>query len=117
MNWIAAGAVSALIAVSAGAFGAHALRGRLEPRMLDTFEVGARYQMYHALAMVAVGLMGAAAAPAGWCFLVGTVLFSGSLYGLSITGAKVFGPITPVGGLLFIVGWALLARAALLRGA
>ncbi len=83
--------------------------------MLEVFEIGVRYQMFHALALIAVGLMGNASA-AGWCFLAGTVLFSGSLYAMSLTGAKWFGPITPLGGLLFLVGWVLVARAALSKG-
>ncbi len=116
MNWTAVGSISALVSVALGAFGAHALRSRLDERMLEVFEVGVRYQMFHALALVAVGFLAqttARAHPAGWCFLVGTLFFSGSLYGLSLTGAKFFGPITPIGGLLFIVGWALTTRAAL----
>jgi uncharacterized membrane protein YgdD (TMEM256/DUF423 family) len=112
VNWTAIGAISAFIAVALGAFGAHGLRNTLEPRMLEVFEVGVRYQMYHALALVAVGTVSNANL-AGWFFLAGTVLFSGSLYGLALTGARFFGPITPLGGLCFLVGWAMVAKAAL----
>jgi uncharacterized membrane protein YgdD (TMEM256/DUF423 family) len=98
--------------VAFGAFGAHALKSRLEPAMLKTFEVGVRYQMYHALALIAVGLLAhrdSSVSRAGWFFAVGTVLFSGSLYGLSLTGLRFFGPITPIGGVCFLSGWAMLA--------
>lgn len=125
-TWIRVGAILGFLAVAAGAFGAHALKERmnLEPRLLETFETGVRYQMIHALAIVAVGLLaiqgGASSAlqVAGWAFLVGVVLFSGSLYGLA-TGVgprAVLGPITPVGGLCYLVGWVALALAATGRG-
>ena len=99
------GALSAALAVAAGAFGAHALRARVEPRLLEVFETGARYQMYHALALFAVAWVatrGAAAQgpaiAAGWCFVAGTVLFSGSLYAMTFTGIRALGAITPLGG-------------------
>ena len=112
------GALSALIAVAAGAFGAHALRERLAPDMLAVFETGARYQMYHALGLLAVAWAvarwpGSSAGLAGWLFVAGTVLFSGSLYLLALTGTRWLGAITPLGGLAFIAGWAGLAWAAL----
>ena len=112
------GALSALLAVAAGAFGAHALRERLAPDMLAVFETGARYQMYHALGLLAVAWAvarwpGSAAGLAGWLFLAGTLLFSGSLYLLTLTGQRWLGAITPLGGLAFILGWAALAWAAL----
>ena len=112
------GALSALLAVAAGAFGAHALRERLAPDMLAVFETGARYQMYHALGLLAVAWAvarwpGSAAGLAGWLFLAGTLLFSGSLYLLTLTGQRWLGAITPLGGLAFIAGWASLAWAAL----
>lgn len=118
------GAISAGTAVAAGAFGAHALRARLEPRLLEVFETAARYQMYHALAMIAVGLIIAAvpraarhATIAGWCFLAGTVLFSGSLYAMAFTGLRALGAITPLGGVAFIAGWGVLARGSALASA
>ena len=115
------GCVSAFVAVALGAFGAHALRGRLVPDMLAVFEIGVRYQMYHALALLAVGGIaarwgGSAAVAAGWLFVAGTVLFSGSLYALAFTGQRWLGAVTPVGGAALLVGWAALAWAAWARG-
>ena len=109
-----AGALSAFIAVAAGAFGAHALRARLPADLLAVFETGARYQMYHALALLAVAWAsnhwpGTPLRLAGWLFIGGTLLFSGSLYLLALTGARWLGAITPLGGLLFLAGWAALA--------
>ncbi len=111
------GAVSAAISVAAGAFGAHSLRQTIEPSLLDVFETGARYQMYHALALVGVGLVASRwpsslLASAGWLFVAGTVLFTGSLYAMTFTGIRVLGAITPLGGLCFIGGWICLAVAA-----
>src|SRR5690349_24356696 len=111
------GALAGFLAVAFGAFGAHALRARLSPEMLAVFETGVRYQMYHALALL---LVAAAAArfggwmvtAAGWLFTVGIVLFSGSLYALALTGVTTLGAITPIGGLAFLIGWALLAIVA-----
>ena len=119
--FFALGALSALVAVAAGAFGAHALRERLAPEMLAVFEVGARYHMYHALALLAAAWAigrwpGGTAVTAGWLFVAGTLVFSGSLYLLSLTGQRWLGAVTPLGGLAFILGWAALAWAAL-RGA
>ncbi len=116
--WIATGAASSFVSVAAGAFGAHVLRARLEADLLAVFETGARYQMYHALALVAVGLLCAyspstAGTVAGVGFAAGTVLFSGSLYLLALTGTRWLGAITPVGGVAFLVGWVALAVAAL----
>ena len=114
---IAVGAVNGAIAVGAGAFAAHGLRDRLEPRALEVFDTAARYQMYHALAIVLVGVVvGAFARPraaiAGWLFTAGIVLFSGSLYALALTDVKTLGAITPIGGVLFLAGWAWLAWSA-----
>jgi len=110
---VALGAVNAALAVAAGAFAAHGLRERLAARALEVFETGARYQMYHALAMVFAGMMVArGATTAGWIFQAGIVLFSGSLYALALTDVKVLGAITPIGGLLFLVGWLWLAVTA-----
>ncbi len=110
------GAGSAFIAVAAGAFGAHALRARLSPELLAAFETGARYQMYHALGLLAVAWAasrwpGALAQAAGWLFLTGTVLFSGSLYALALSGVRWLGAITPLGGAAFLAGWICLALA------
>ena len=103
--------------MAAGAFGAHALRARLEPDLLAVFETGARYQMYHALALVGVGLAaehwaGPLLRVAGWLFIAGTVLFSGSLYLLSAHAPRIVGAVTPLGGLCFIIGWACFAAGA-----
>jgi len=111
------GAVAAFIGVAFGAFGAHALRGRLSPDMLEVFETGVRYQMYHALALLltAVALArfdGWIVRSAGWLFTAGIILFSGSLYALALSGVRVLGAITPIGGLAFLAGWAFLAVAA-----
>ena len=107
------GALSAVTGVGLGAFAAHGLRGRLDADMLAVFETGVRYQIYHALALLAVAWAttrwpGSAITGAGWCFTAGTLLFSGSLYVLSVTGQRWLGAITPLGGLLFIAGWLLL---------
>jgi uncharacterized membrane protein YgdD (TMEM256/DUF423 family) len=116
--FVGLGALSGLLAVAAGAFGAHALRERLAPDTLGVFETAARYQMYHALALLAAGWAlgrwpGAAALAAGWLFVAGTVVFCGSLYVLTLTGQRWLGAITPLGGLAFIAGWGALAWAAL----
>lgn len=114
--WI--GALAAFIGVALGAFGAHGLRGRLSPESLNVFETGVRYQMYHAFGIfiVAIALTrfgGSMVRTAGWLFTLGIVVFSGSLYALALTGVRTFGAITPIGGLAFLGGWALLAWAAL----
>jgi uncharacterized membrane protein YgdD (TMEM256/DUF423 family) len=112
--FLSLGALLAGIAVAAGAFGAHALRARLEPDMLTVFETGARYHMYHALALVAVAWAvvrwpESQAAVAGWLFVAGIVVFSGSLYALALSGVRALGAITPLGGLCFLAGWGVLA--------
>jgi uncharacterized membrane protein YgdD (TMEM256/DUF423 family) len=112
---ITAGAVNAAIAVAAGAFAAHALRGELEPRMLEAFDTGARYQMYHALAMILAGALAPnipGASRAGLLFQLGIVLFSGSLYALAGTEIHALGFITPFGGVAFLVGWVWLAATS-----
>jgi uncharacterized membrane protein YgdD (TMEM256/DUF423 family) len=119
-TFLALGAVFGGLAVAAGAFGAHGLRGRLAPDMLEVFETAARYEMYHALALLAVAAAVArwpesAAAAAGWCFVAGILVFSGSLYVLALTGVRWLGAITPLGGVAFLVGWGLLAWSALRR--
>ncbi len=110
----ALGGASAFIAMAAGAFGAHALRSRLSPELLAAFETGARYQMYHALALLAVAWAMTrwpvpAVRAAGWLFVAGTVIFSGSLYLLALTGTRTVGAVTPLGGLAFLAGWLALA--------
>jgi uncharacterized membrane protein YgdD (TMEM256/DUF423 family) len=111
------GAVLAALGVAAGAFGAHALRVRLTPEMLSVFETGVRYHLIHALGLLSVAWAttrwpGTATSLAGWLFLAGIVLFSGSLYALSISGVRALGAITPFGGAAFIAGWITLAWAA-----
>jgi len=116
--FFALGALFAGIGVAAGAFGAHGLRDRLSADMLTIFETGVRYHLIHALALLVTawattrwesGLI----AVAGWMFVVGIVVFSGSLYLLSLTETRWLGAITPIGGVAFLIGWALLAWAAL----
>jgi uncharacterized membrane protein YgdD (TMEM256/DUF423 family) len=114
------GAISAMLAVAAGAFGAHALRSRLTPEYLAVFETAVRYQMYHALALLAVAWAVSRWASflpviAGWLFVAGTVLFSGSLYILALTGARWLGAVAPLGGAAFLAGWICLAVAAIRR--
>lgn len=106
--------------VAAGAFGAHALQEKISDRSLEIFDTGTRYQMYHALALllVAVLLSRTTSSPnptliaSGWLFIIGTVIFSGSLYALSLTGIKYLGAVAPLGGLALMVGWGILAIAA-----
>ncbi len=117
-KWMVAGALNGLVAVAAGAFGAHYLKSRLSTDDLGTFEVAVRYQFYHALALLAVAILmhlrpSSGLQMAGACFLGGIVLFSGSLYGLSLCVWKWLGPVTPIGGLLLIVGWLMTAWSAL----
>jgi uncharacterized membrane protein YgdD (TMEM256/DUF423 family) len=121
--WLRIGAVWGGLAVAMGAFGAHGLKDRLnELGTSANFQTAAQYHMYHALAMVAIGVLGIVGrgggpfAVAGWAFLVGSLIFSGSLYLLSLTGMRWLGAITPIGGVLLLVGWAALAWAAGGRG-
>ena len=114
----ALGAMSAFVAVAAGAFGAHGLKARLAPDLLAVFEVAVRYQMYHALALIACAWAigkwpGTIVSSAGWLFVAGTIVFSGSLYALSLTGVRWLGALTPIGGLAFVAGWLCLAVAAM----
>ncbi|MGC4084565.1 MAG: DUF423 domain-containing protein [Vicinamibacterales bacterium] len=111
------GALMGFIGVGLGAFAAHGLKGRLSPDMLAIFETGVRYQMYHALALLALGAMmtraeGRAMVVAGCSFTAGILIFSGSLYALALTGVTILGAITPIGGVAFLVGWIALAFAA-----
>lgn len=112
----AIGALLAFLAVAAGAFGAHTLRGRLEPDLLAVFETGARYHMYHSLALLlsawaAARWPGLASRAAGWLFVAGILVFSGSLYLLALTGTRWLGAVTPLGGLAFLLGWLALGWA------
>ena len=111
------GCICAGLGVAAGAFGAHMLKGILDQPMLAVYDTATRYQMYHAFGMVLSGFAvrigrDAGTAKAGWRFLAGIFLFSGSLYGVSLLGVRWLGVVTPVGGALFIVGWGLLAWRA-----
>ena len=108
------GSISALIGVALGAFAAHALKDKLPPDLFNIFDVGVRYQMYHALGLFVVAWLCAqfpatAISTTGWLFVAGTVIFSGSLYVLSLTGLRWLGIVTPVGGLCFLAGWGWLA--------
>jgi uncharacterized membrane protein YgdD (TMEM256/DUF423 family) len=108
------GCISGFLGVALGAFGAHALKSRLDADLLATFEVGVRYQMYHAFALLAVGWAqtrwpGQALNASGWLFVAGTVIFSGSLYLLSLSGTRWLGAITPIGGVALLAGWLCLA--------
>jgi len=112
------GSASGGLAVAFGAFGAHVLQGRLSADLLANFETGARYQMYHALALLAAawaaGRWPGSSLPlaAGWAFVAGTLLFSGSLYLMALTGLRWLGAITPLGGVAFVGGWLCLLLAA-----
>ena len=111
--YLITGALLAGLSVVLGAFGAHGLKSVLTAQQLNTFEIGVRYQMYHALALLLLpALTGVVSSTwanrVAFCFVTGTVLFSGSLYALGISSIKWFGPITPVGGMFFIVGWGFL---------
>ncbi len=115
--FVIAGAISGFLGVAAGAFGAHALRDRLPADLLAIFETGVRYQMYHALALLgaawaATRWPGGFATASGWLFIAGTLIFSGSLYLLSLTGMRWLGAITPLGGVAFLAGWLCLFLAA-----
>ena len=117
MLWVRVGSVAMFLAVALGAFGAHALRQRLTPEMLAVFDVGVRYHVYHALALFAVAWVadrspGSLAQASGWAFALGIVVFSGSLYLLSVTGVRWLGAITPIGGTAFLAGWVLLFLAS-----
>ncbi len=105
------------LSVVLGAFGAHALKSRLSPEMLAIFETGVRYQMYHALAMLGTGILALQLPAGGWgksamCFFIGSVIFSGSLYILVASGVKIWGAVTPVGGVFMLIGWILFLLSA-----
>ncbi|BAY17881.1 hypothetical protein NIES2109_04780 [Nostoc sp. HK-01] len=117
--FLSVAAVLGGLSVAAGAFASHALREHISERSLLIFETGARYQMYHALALLVVALLisrlespPTTLIASGWLFIIGIAIFSGSLYALSLTGIKYLGAITPLGGVAFIAGWGALAVAA-----
>ena len=115
------GAILGFFGVALGAFGAHGLKNRLSPEMLEVFDTGVRYHMYHTFAVLivaaAIGHIGNARllAMAGWFFFAGILLFSGSLYALALTRVGILGAVTPIGGLFFLIGWACLAVFAAAR--
>ncbi len=114
--WITLGALNALLAQATGAFGAHALRARIPADRLAVWHTGAQYHMYHALGLIAVGLLAsqrnASGNVPGIAMQAGIVLFSGSLYALALSGVRILGAITPFGGVAFMIGWASLAWMA-----
>lgn len=120
-TFLLVGALAGFLGVALGAFGAHGLQSRLSPEMLAVFETGVRYQMYHAFALLitaaAIGRLGDARllVVSGWFFVAGIIIFSGSLYALALTGVTMWGAVTPIGGLAFLVGWACLAIFAALQ--
>lgn len=122
-TWLAVAAVLGGLAVAAGAFGAHALEGKLSEHYMGVFQTAVQYQMFHALALLGIALLGLIKpdaswlVPAAWAFLVGVLLFSGSLYALVLSGVRVLGAVTPIGGLAFLVGWLCLVMAGVRLGA
>ena len=119
--FLSIGSISGALAVMLGAFGAHGLKDKLSEEMLKVWQTGVEYHFYHTFALLAVGLLALKFQSgflnaSGWSFLAGTVIFSGSLYALSLSGVKILGAITPIGGLMFIVGWILLAVAVIKAG-
>jgi uncharacterized membrane protein YgdD (TMEM256/DUF423 family) len=117
-TFIIIGAINAFLSVALGAFGAHALEGKISQKYIDTWNTGVLYQMFHSIGILIIGvLMGNIAASSllnwsGWLMLIGIVLFSGSLYILSLSGIKVLGAITPLGGVAFLIAWVLLIITA-----
>ncbi|CRK82581.1 DUF423 domain-containing protein [Neobacillus massiliamazoniensis] len=117
-TFIIIGAINAFLAVALGAFGAHGLANKLEPKYLEIWKTGVNYQMFHALGMLAVAtILGQYAACSifrwsGWLMLIGVILFSGSLYVLSLTKISIIGAITPIGGVCFLAAWLLLVIGA-----
>lgn len=117
MNWIFLGALGGALSVALGAFGAHGLASRLDARALELWETAARYLMYGSIALVLVGLYGQPGArrvdAAGWCLLLGSLIFSGTVAALALGGPRILGAITPIGGTLMIAGFLLFAWTAL----
>lgn len=120
MNWTATGALLMLLGVACGAFGAHALKTRIDPAMMDVYHTAVQYHLIHALGILVVAILvraGAISAGGGsrvaWFLLSGIILFSGSLYAMALSGMRTLGAITPLGGLAFIAGWLLLIFEAM----
>ena len=116
--FLSIGSISGALAVMLGAFGAHGLKGKLSEKMLANYMTGVEYHFYHTFALLAVGLLALhfqskPLTASGWAFAIGIAIFSGSLYAMALTGITRLGAITPIGGLAFIIGWVLLATAAL----
>ncbi len=117
MIWIRAGSLLAALGVAMGAFGAHGLKARLTPELLEIYKTAAFYHLVHALAIVLIGVLACQrsnflAKPVGFLFILGILFFSGSLYALAITNIRIFGAITPIGGVCFIAAWIMLALKA-----
>ena len=118
---IVVGSAAMFVAVALGAFGAHALKSRLTPDMSAVWQTAVQYHAWHSLAVLAVGMLllqwpgQRAVEVAGWLFVAGIVLFSGSLYAMALTGVRGLGAVTPIGGIAFLAGWAALAWAAAAR--
>ncbi|WP_203332118.1 DUF423 domain-containing protein [Planococcus beigongshangi] len=118
--FLIAGAVNALLSVAFGAFGAHMLEGRVADKYLDTWQTAVQYQMFHSIGLIIVGILMSSTligslgslSWAGYLMLAGIIIFSGSLYVLSLTGISILGAITPIGGVAFIAGWVMLIIAA-----
>ncbi len=111
-KWFAViAAINGLLAVGLGAFGAHGLKGKIPNHLFDVYQTAVQYHFYHVFALLFIAVLGFVhlngrfAIISGWLFIVGTVLFSGSLYFLALGGPKILGPITPLGGLCFLSGW------------
>jgi uncharacterized membrane protein YgdD (TMEM256/DUF423 family) len=117
-TFIIIGAINAFLSVALGAFGAHALEGKISQKYIDTWNTGVLYQMFHSIGILIIGVLAGNIAASsllnwsGWLMLIGIILFSGSLYVLSITGIKVLGAITPLGGVSFLIAWVLLIITA-----
>ena len=116
--WIGCGAISGFLAVALGAFGAHGLSARLSEKALSLWHTAAQYQMYHALALLALGVWtqvtpNLSTAVPGWSFVAGSVIFCGSLYALALTDIRILGAVTPVGGLAFLIGWLTVGLTAM----
>ncbi len=116
--FVVAGALFGFLGVGAGAFGAHLLKSKIAPESLDVFEIAVRYQMYHALVLVGLALLvgifpSAWLTAAGWLFMIGVAIFSGSLYTLVLSGIRSWGAVTPIGGVLLLLGWLSLLLGAL----